>query len=270
MAKASSVTSRQSPVSSRRMYDRGVELFGRTVLVTGGTSGIGLALARRFAAAGSRVVVCGRRADRLREIEEAEPRVRGIASDLADEAARRALVAKVTADMPELDVLVNNAGIQRRMDLPREQDAAGIREEIAINLEAPIHLATLLLPRFLARPYAAIVNVTSGLAFTPLARVPVYCATKAALHSFTLSLRRQLEGTAVDVVEIAPPAVDTDLGGPGLHKFGVPIDELVDAVMPRLAAGEREIAYGFAQQSSRASREELDQIFERMNAPPGA
>jgi uncharacterized oxidoreductase len=168
-------------------------------------------------------------------------------------------------------VLVNNAGVQRRLDLRGEDggglDASGLRDEIAINLEAPIHLTTLLLPRFLDRPYAAVVNVTSGLAFVPIARVPVYCATKAALHSFTLSLRKQLEGSPVEVIEIAPPAVDTDLGGPGLHKFGVPVDELLDAVVPRLASGEREIAYGFAQQSSRASREDLDGIFEKMNQP---
>jgi uncharacterized oxidoreductase len=96
--------------------------------------------------------------------------------------------------------------------------------------------------------------------------VPVYCATKAALHSFTLSLRRQLAATVIRVVEIAPPAVDTDLGGPGLHTFGVPLGELADAVMPRLQADELEIAYGFAQQSSRASRAELDAIFQRLNS----
>ncbi len=95
--------------------------------------------------------------------------------------------------------------------------------------------------------------------------MPVYSATKAALHSFTLSLRKQLEGTSVEVIEIIPPAVDTDLGGPGLHTFGVSVDALLDFVLPRLAAGETEIAYGFAQQSSRASRQELDRIFERMN-----
>jgi len=246
-----------------------MDLGSRTILVTGATSGIGRALALRLAAAGSRVVACGRREDRLRELESENPRIVGRACDLADEAGRRDLAAWAAAEVPELDVLVNNAGVQRRLDLRGEDggglDASGLRDEIAINLEAPIHLTTLLLPRFLARPYAAVVNVTSGLAFVPIARVPVYCATKAALHSFTLSLRKQLEGSPVEVIEIAPPAVDTDLGGPGLHTFGVPVDELLDAVVPRLASGETEIAYGFAQQSSRASREDLDRLFEKMN-----
>lgn len=244
-----------------------MDLSSRTVLVTGGGSGIGLALARRLRDAGSRVIVCGRRAERLREVEAADPGIGTRVCDLADEAGRRSLVDWAVAEYPELDVLVNNAGIQRRVDLAAENDASGIRAEIAINLEAPIHLSSLFLPHFRRRPSAAIVNVTSGLSFAPLARVPVYCATKAALHSFTLSLRKQLEGTGVEVVEIIPPAVDTDLGGPGLHKFGVSVDALLDFVMPRLAAGEREIAYGFAQESSRASREELDRIFEQVNQP---
>jgi uncharacterized oxidoreductase len=112
----------------------------------------------------------------------------------------------------------------------------------------------------------AIINITSGLAFAPLARAPVYSATKAALHSFTLSLRHQLKESPVQVIEIAPPAVDTDLGGPGLHTFGVKLDEFVDAVMPRLAAGELEMGYGFGEQARGASRQELDEIFARMNS----
>ena len=124
----------------------------------------------------------------------------------------------------------------------------------------------LLIPHLVERERPAIVNVTSGLSFVPLANAPIYSATKAALHSFTLSLRHQLSGTPVEVVEIVPPAVNTDLGGPGLHTFGVAINEFLDSVVPRLEAGEREVAYGFAEQSSRASREELDRIFDRMNA----
>src|SRR5581483_7242052 len=132
-----------------------------------------------------------------------------------------------------------------------------------------IDLSRLLIPHFLKQPYAAIVNITSGLAFAPLANVPVYCATKAAVHSFTLSLRRQLAGTPVKVIEIIPPAVDTDLGGPGLHTFGVSVDEFADAVMAKVAGGALEAAFGFAEQSSRASREQLDATFERMNAGSG-
>ena len=109
------------------------------------------------------------------------------------------------------------------------------------------------------------INVTSGLALVPLARAPIYSATKAALRSFTASLRHQLRSTPVEVIEILPPAVDTDLGGPGLHTFGVPLDEFADAAFAGLDRGDREIAYGFADQARRASREELDAIFARMN-----
>jgi uncharacterized oxidoreductase len=168
-------------------------------------------------------------------------------------------------EFPGLNVLVNNAGIQVHASLHETAHWEEFRDEIAINLLAPIHLSMLFFPHLRARERAAIVNVTSGLAFAPLARTPVYAATKAALHSFTLSLRRQLEGTGVEVVEVIPPAVDTDLGGPGLHTFGVKVDEFLDGVIPRLENGEREVAYGFAQQSSRASREELDALADRMN-----
>jgi uncharacterized oxidoreductase len=166
---------------------------------------------------------------------------------------------------PPLDVLVNNAGIQRRISIDEPEPWTSTHEEIAINLEAPIHLTRLLLPHLRNQPRPAILNVTSGLSFTPLANVPVYCATKAALHSFTLSLRHQLRNSPIEVVEIIPPAVNTDLGGPGLHTFGVALDEFADAVMPRLEEGELEIAYGFAQQTSRASRADLDETFRRMN-----
>jgi uncharacterized oxidoreductase len=131
-----------------------------------------------------------------------------------------------------------------------------------------VHLTQLLLPHLLARPRAAIVNVTSGLAFAPLSGAPVYCATKAALHSFTLSLRHQLAGTTVRVVEIVPPAVNTDLGGVGLHTFGAPLDDFADAVTARLAAGESEIGYGTAEDRRLAANAVLDPMFERINGRP--
>jgi uncharacterized oxidoreductase len=242
-----------------------MNLSGNTVLVTGGASGIGLAIARRFLAAGSTVVICGRRADKLREAQQAYPSMHIVEADVATETGRAALVDSIVRTFSTVNVLVNNAGIQRAVSLQDAEPWEVTREEIAINLEAPIHLSRLFIPLLARQSTAAIVNVTSGLAFAPMARVPVYCATKAAMHSFTLSLRQQLRDTAIRVVEIIPPAVNTDLGGPGLHTFGVNVDEFADAVMPRIANGEVEVAYGFAQQSSRASRTELDAIFERMN-----
>lgn len=244
-----------------------MELAENTVLVTGGASGIGLALAKRFLQEGSEVVLCGRRLEKLQEAQAAHPAMKIRVCDVAVEAERIALRDWAVQALPRLNVLVNNAGIQRRVDLTQPEEWGSTRQEIAINLEAPIHLSTLFVSHLVEQERPAILNVTSGLAFVPLAGVPIYCATKAALHSFTLSLRLQLARTPIQVIEIVPPAVDTDLGGPGLHTFGVPVDEFADAAMERLRAGDLEIPYGFAAQSSRASREELDVIFQRMNAP---
>ena len=235
------------------------------MLVTGGASGIGLALAARFLHAGSTVIVCGRREDKLREAKAAHPGLRTRICDVAGEAERAALAEWATREFPQLDVLVNNAGIQRRIQLAVEEPWRDTRQEIAINLDAPVHLSRLFIPHLVKQAHPAIINITSGLAFAPLAGAPVYCATKAALHSFTLSLRHQLAATPIQVIEIAPPAVDTDLGGPGLHTFGVPLDEFTNAVVPRLENGDLEIAYGFSEQASRASRAELDAMFKRMN-----
>lgn len=246
-----------------------MNLGGNTVLITGGASGIGLALAERFVAAGSKVLICGRREEKLREAKEKLPGVETRVCDVSIEADRYSLVDWAVQAFPSLNVLVNNAGIQLRVSIAETREWDRIREEVAINLEAPVHLSMLLSSHLLVQPASAIVNVTSGLAFMPLARVPVYCATKAALHSFTLSLRHQLAGTPIRVIELIPPAVDTDLGGPGLHTFGVKIGELLDGVLPRIEAGELEVAFGFAQHSSRASRQELDAMFERMNASAG-
>jgi uncharacterized oxidoreductase len=237
----------------------------RTILITGGTSGIGLALAERFLDAGSEVIICGRRRERLQQAKERLPRLHIRVCDMTRSADRVELFEWVTGEFPRLDVLVNNAGIQRRVDLTGGEEWQETQSEIAINLEAPIHLTMLFIPHLLRQESPAIINVTSGLAFAPLANVPIYCATKAALRSFTLSLRHQLSATSVEVIEIIPPAVDTDLGGVGLHTFGVPLDEFIDATMKRLEEGAIEIPYATSERSSRASRQELDEIFTRMN-----
>ncbi|HEX8235376.1 MAG TPA: SDR family NAD(P)-dependent oxidoreductase [Abditibacteriaceae bacterium] len=245
-----------------------MELASNTVLITGGASGIGLALAERFLQAGSEVIICGRRESKLQEAREKWPRLHTRVCDVATEQDRTALYRWVVAEFPQVNVLINNAGIQRRVQLAEVSEIENweqTREEITINFEAPIHLSTLFISHLLKQQRPCIINVTSGLAFAPSAGVPIYSATKAALHSFTLSLRHQLSKTAIDVVEIAPPAVNTDLGGVGLHTFGVPLDEFANAVMERLAEGELEIAYGTADKAIRASRQELDEIFKRMN-----
>jgi uncharacterized oxidoreductase len=242
-----------------------MDLSTNTVLVTGGASGIGLAIAERFQKAGSTVIVCGRRAEKLKEAKATHSEFHTHEADLATAAGREALAQWATRQFPDLNVLVNNAGIQRRVRLTENEAWEQTHEEIAVNLEAPIHLARLFLPHLQQQERAAILNVTSGLSFSPLANVPVYCATKAALHSFTLSLRHQLKDTSVRVVEIIPPAVDTDLGGPGLHTFGVNVNDFADDVMAKVQAGAAEAAHAFSEMASRASRAELDAIFQRMN-----
>jgi uncharacterized oxidoreductase len=241
-----------------------VNLNGHTVLVTGGASGIGLAIASRFHGAGSRVIVCGRREKALRAVQDAHPGLVTRQCDLAREEAREELTEWLLDEHPALDVLVNNAGIQRRFRLAEPEPWVDTREELAVNLDAPIHLTLLLLPTLRERS-GTIVNVTSGLAFVPMAIAPVYCSTKAALRSFTLSLRHQLREEQVRVVEILPPAVNTDLGGRGLHTFGAPLDEFADAVMARLANDEIEIAYGMAEVNVRKAHEAFDDTFDRMN-----
>jgi uncharacterized oxidoreductase len=244
-----------------------MELGSNTVLITGGASGIGLALATRFLSAGSEVIVCGRREKVLREARAAHPRLAVRVCDVSSETDRVALIDWAVAEYPRLNVLVNNAGIQNRTELTGVIDWPRTRQEIAINLDAPVHLSASFIPHLLTQQSPAIINVTSGLAFVPMASAPIYCATKAALHSFTLSLRHQLAGTPIQVIEIAPPAVNTNLGGAGLHTFGVPLDEFADAAIAGLRQGDVEITYGFSAQTSRASRDELDATFNRMNQP---
>ena len=244
-----------------------MEFNANTVLITGGASGIGFALAERFIQEGSTVIICGRREDKLKEAQSKYPQLHIRACNVADPAERTALFEWATGKYPGLNMLINNAGIQQRIQLQQQPAWETLREEVAINLEAPIHLSTLFIPHLLKQERPAILNITSGLAFVPLANAPVYSATKAALRSFTLSLRHQLTGSPISIIEIIPPVVDTDLGGKGLHTFGVPLNEFTNAIVEQLKMGSVEATYGFSVESSRATREQLDAIFKRMNQP---
>jgi uncharacterized oxidoreductase len=225
-----------------------------TILITGGASGIGFGLATRLADLGIHVVVTGRRADKLSEATTLCPALKAVQGDVSSEEGRRALHAKVMQAFPRLNVLINNAGIQHRLP-PLATADHGAAEvwaqhelELSTNLDGPMHLSFLFLPHLLAQPEARIVNVSSGLAFVPMAAMPTYCSSKAALHSFTLSLRRQLEDTSVKVTEVIPPAVDTDLGGVGLHKCGEPLDAFSDHVVAIMVQDEEpdEIGYNMS------------------------
>lgn len=187
-----------------------MQLTGNTFLITGGATGIGFDLAEALVARGNEVIICGRRRDRLEAAKERVPQLHIREADVAD---ARALASWAAVNFPALNVLVNNAGVQHAVSfLDEDRDFAKATEEIATNLIAPIELTTLLIPHLLKQPHAAIVNVTSGLAFAPLARMPVYCATKAALHSLSTTMRYQLKGTSVRVFEMIPPIVATELG----------------------------------------------------------
>jgi len=232
-----------------------MDLRGNTILITGGGSGIGLALAARFLKAGSRVIICGRRKDQLLQAQESYPGLTAIACDLTSESERHSLFTRVIKEFPKLNVLINNAGIQNRPPpLKEPQVWEKHHQEIITNLEAPMHLSMLFIPHLVKQPAPVIMNVTSGLAFGPLAFLPTYCATKAALHSFTLSLRHQLASTPIKVVEIIPPAVNTDLGGPGLHNFGANLDDFADHAIAQIAKGALEFGFGTSDKSRLASR----------------
>jgi uncharacterized oxidoreductase len=202
------------PGESLLQEGNGMKTSGNTVLITGGGSGIGLATAKAFLRRGNEVIICGRRRVQLQEAKRHHPELHVRVCDVSRPASRRALVGWLTSELKALNLLVNNAGIQRPVDFLRgARDLVKADEEIATNLIAPLHLSTLLIPHLRRKQEAAIVNISSGLAFTPLAVVPVYCATKAAIHSLSLTLRYQLRETSVRVFEIAPPMVATELSG---------------------------------------------------------
>ena len=184
---------------------------GNTMLFTGGTSGIGLGLALRFADAGNTVVVAGRRTDLLDRIVAEHPGISAVPLDVADPDSIAAAHASVSRSHPQLDVLVNMAGIMQPEDLRDPGHLAVAEATVTTNLLGPIRVLDAFLPLLLRRPAAAVLNVSSGLAFVPLPATPTYSATKAAIHSWTESLRVQLAGTPVQVIELVPPAVPTDL-----------------------------------------------------------
>jgi len=241
-----------------------MKLNGHTFLVTGGSSGIGRALAASLVQRGNEVVVTGRRREPLEAFKAEFPAAHIKMSDASIAKDRVDLAEWVTREFPRLDVVVNNAGTQRKVTLTQPEPWADTAQEIDVNLGGPIHLSMLLAPHLVTQPEAHIVNVSSALAFVPVALFPVYCATKAALHSFTLSLREQLKSTSVKVVEIIPPAVKTNLGGS--HDFGEELDVYIQSVLEQLEAGALETTFGFSAHASRMSRAEADEAFNRMNS----
>jgi uncharacterized oxidoreductase len=249
-----------------------MEISGNTVLITGGATGIGYAMAESFLEAGNEVIICGRREERLLEAQKKHPDLHIKICNVAEEADRRTLVEWITTNFSNLNILVNNAGVQRDIDFTKGIDEflAG-ENEIKINLEAPIVLSGLFIPYLTGKKEAAIINVSSGLGFVPAARMPVYSATKAAVHTFSMALRQQLLKVGIKVFEVVPPAVDTELNPEGRAKRGnfkanVTPEEFVASVMNSIKNGIFEIGYGMTEGSIKASRAELDKSFQQMNS----
>jgi uncharacterized oxidoreductase len=210
-----------------------MQISGNTMLITGGTSGIGRALAESFQQLGNQVIIAGRRRNLLDEITAAHPGMTSVVLDVEDVESLPEFASKMTQQYPALNVLINNAGIMKPENLADPASFSIAQSIITTNLSAPLRLTTALLPHFHKQARAAVMNVSSGLAFMPLTATPAYCATKAAIHSWTQSLRYQLRDTNIDVVELIPPWVQTDLMGAehGNDPRAMPLADFIAEVM---------------------------------------
>lgn len=218
-----------------------MKLTGITILITGGGSGIGRALAEQFHQRGNQVIIAGRRQDALDQTTAANSGMKSITLNIEDPASIASAAAKLTADFPTLNAVVNNAGIMRP-EMLRDGAVEDSEAIVTTNLLGPIRLTAALMPHLLKQPSATILNVSSGLAFVPLAMTPTYCATKAALHSYTESLRYQLKDTAIKVLEIVPPWVATELMGEVPEDpRAMPLDKFIAETMQILATDAEEI-----------------------------
>jgi len=247
-----------------------MKLSDNTVLITGGGSGIGRALAEAFHAAGNKVVIAGRRQAALDEVVKANPGMASTTLDIENGPTIPSFTDKLLAAHPRLNVVIHNAGIMRLESVQSAPAYLGDAEAtVATNLLGPIRLTSALLPHFMKQPSAAILTVTSGLAFIPLAGFPAYCATKAALHSYTESLRFQLRATKIEVIEVAPPYVQTELTG--AHQLNdphaMPLAEYISETMKLLSSSPtpKEILVERVKPLRFAAKGEYDAFFRQFN-----
>jgi uncharacterized oxidoreductase len=258
---------------SQRDYTCGMKMNGNTILITGGGSGIGLGLAEAFHKRGNQVIVAGRREQALKEVCAANTGMSWLRMDVTDLASIHHAAAEAGSRFPRLNCVINNAGIQRVHDFTRSQaiDDGVVKEEIDTNLLGLIRVTSAFLTHLEGKENATLINVSSGLGFVPLSLFPVYCATKAAVHSFCLSLRRQLRESGIKVIEIVPPLVASDLkrtqgppsGAP--TPMAMPLEEFITATMVELESGVDEAAVGHAKRLVAAS-EPVKAAFAGMNA----
>ena len=217
-----------------------MKMTGNTILITGGASGIGRGLAEAFHRRGNQVIVAGRRQDVLDAVTAANPGMQSMQLDIGDKAGVAAFAAEVVRRFPALNVVINNAGIMQMEEIATAPDYLEIAEHmIETNLLGPIRLTAGLLSHLRAQTDAAVLTVSSGLAFVPMAATPTYSATKAAIHSYSMSLRQLLRETSVEVIEIAPPYVQTELMGEhqASDPRAMPLGAFIDEVMAVLASG---------------------------------
>ena len=228
-----------------------MKLTGRTILITGGSAGIGLAFALKFLELGNEVIVTGRRQAVLDQVKAKYPKLHTIQSDVADPGQTAALAARVKSDFPKLDVLMNNAGIMLYKNLKAPAaDLTGLMAEMNVNVGGVITTTSAFIDILRANK-GTVINTSSALAFVPLPSAPIYSATKAAIHSYTQSLRFQLEESGVEVIELMPPVVKTDLAAELAESGGVTVittDELVKQSFAALKAGAVEIRPGQSKQ----------------------
>lgn len=232
------------------------------ILITGGATGIGLGLAERFIAEGNTVIICGRREAKLQEVKAQLPGVITKAVDLSVEAGRVELYNWIKAEHPDLNVLVNNAGIQNWMGVDDADFYTKALAEINTNIVAGIHLNDLFLG---LEGLNTIINVTSGLAFTPFAKIPVYCATKAFMRSYTMSLRYLLKEKNIEVIEMIPPALKTDLGAPGIHNNYPEVSEFVESIFEQLKEGKVEVSFGTSTERLQVSNDTIGAYVQKLN-----
>jgi uncharacterized oxidoreductase len=222
-----------------------------TIFITGGGTGIGRGLSEAFHKLGNRVIVGGRREAVLKETCAANPGMSYVVLDIRDASSIKAAAEAVLADYPGLNCVINNAGLQRVHDFTAAGNLndAAIVEEIETNLLGLVRVCAAFIPHLHGQKEAHLINVSSGLAFVPIARVPVYCATKAAVHSFCVSLRHQLRGSSVRVIELVPPWVDTDLDKGRRRPPGpqpMPLPQFIAEAMEGLSGDSDEVIVGDA------------------------
>lgn len=244
-----------------------MNLTSNTILITGGAAGIGFELALQLSSRGNRVIICGRNEEALLKAQTQAPALITRVCDITDHISRQAMVRWLNTAYPELNMVINNAGVQYRRMLKDTAALDNLEQEVATNFTAPVRLIGELLPLLNRQQSAVIINVSSGLAFAPMADIPVYCATKAAMHSFTLTLRHQLKATGVRVVEMAPPIVDTGLGG-GERSGGAAGQRMMSAedfateALAQLESDQDEVLVGLAA----GARKMGEALFDRMNS----